>query len=458
MFIDLRAGTLAALTMACAPDPAPVTPAASDDAWTTCGSDLDCVSAILAKKLVAAPDEAVTLIQRAPSPEEQWLLVNGAIRNNPQRGGVLCAALTDSALRERCKLDTSRPHLYAPPPTRRTEPGRRTAPGPHTSTLVLRLKSASLFANVEPDASSCPAGPTFDSCATALAVRVARDGQAQQAAAACRAISTDAKWRGECAMRAAEGVASRKIPTEVGLVIELCLLSEQWVGRCIDKTHASLASLAPPANAEAEAWQPVLATASVMADSWARQGESIAAVVEDAWWSESVTYAYRRVRRPTGDPLDHLPPVAHPHVRAAAAWLYLLGGTEPNTTLEQELAALQKVLKSRAADSTTEIQTYSNPHPDSGPRKDYWSFDEGKDGTRPAVHYLGRSRRVVAEDETTDLQICLLEAAAQHGLDWTTVLADATSSAEPYVAATARRLQKQLSPPPRGTPAQPRPR
>jgi len=425
--------------LACNPPETPPPTGVSVDtwrAWQACDGALPCRTTVLRTTLASNSQMAAALVVHEPSPEARWLLVSGVIQADPARARHLCPALTDAGLKKRCEQDTSRPHLYAPPPSRQTQPNQRTAPGPHSSTLVIHPGAASAHADAPPDPGTCTAGPDYASCLTELARSRAGSGQVASAAGACRAIQGQARWRGECAMRVAETVAHTRPPTEAGSAIEMCLLSEEWVGRCVDKVHLVLARHAPPATADAAGWQPVVQAWQSMSTTWQAQGETLHALAQDAWWATVVTRAYLLVDQTTGDPLDHLPDAATPHIRAAVAWSLLRTSPRSAPSLTEQTDRLDAALTARVTGTRPAART--DPH--SPPRGNLWAVDERDDGTIPAAHYLGVSRRIVTDDRSVDLQLCVLEAAARRSTRWHPLVDEAKTAASPLVQRTAARL------------------
>lgn len=437
---------IVAVSMACGegstravPAPAGVD-AASWSRWQSCAGDAACKSGVLGDVLRSDAAMASLLVQSERTPEARWPLVAAVIRADPARAGNLCTVVGDEALQERCRQQTSRPHLYAKPPDHKTQPGTRTARGPHSSTLVLRLKSRSAFWEVTPNADACAAGSTQILCLHRVSNRLAIDGKAEDAAAACMAIPPNDTWRGECAFQAAEAYVKAAPVEQLYNAVELCWLSSEWAGRCIDKVHHQFARRAPFADATAEDWTPVRKAWHVMSLSWARQGASLLGIAEDAFWSTALLASYRLVDQPTGAPLDHLPEAAHPHVRAAAAWSMLRSRPAKTPTLAETTEALKLVLASRPDASAATPR--ADPH--APPKGDYWAVDEGDDGKLPAVKLYGFSRRILASELDEDLQICILEAAARSSSAWWPLIEEARASEAPMVATTANRLSRAL--------------
>ena len=414
--------------------------AASWSRWQSCVGDAVCKSGVLADVLRSDATVASLLVQSEATPEARWPLVAAVIRADPARAGNLCAVVGDAALQERCRQQTSRPHLYARPPDPRTQPGARKAPGPHSSTLVLRLKSRSEYWDITPSADGCPPGATQTLCLHRVSGRYARESKADEAAAACMAIPPSDKWRGECAFQAAEAYVARAPVDQVHKAIELCWLSSEWAGRCVDKVHNAFAQRVPYAHAGADDWAPVNQAWHSMSMSWARQGESLQGIAEGAFWSTMLMSSYRLVGTPTGAPLDHLPEAAHPHVRAAAAWSMLRASPKGTPNLAETTEALKAVLASRPSGTPSAPL----PHRHDAPKGDYWQVDEGDDIHLPATKLFGFSRRVLAPDLEDDLQICILEAAARSASAWWPLIEEARSSSAPMVATTANRLSRAL--------------
>ena len=448
MFAGGLAAFAAILLVGCAAGGEGAAPASgSSQQKRPCAADADCTAEAVLAQLQVSPAEAVAMVESLDSPEERWLVVSRAVAEAPGRSGVLCAALGDPDLQERCSRDTSRPHLYAKPPTAETQPGQRSAPGPHSSTLVLQLRAPSRFAANEPLTPACSQERTVTDCALEQALHFARQGRATEAASTCLSVRSDRHWRGECAFQAAEAAVQVLPPNRSDEAVELCLMAEEFVGRCVDKIHHHLGLLAPPASASEAAWRPALVAWHVMAQTWTAQPASVQALVQDAYWSSVVDHAYRQVDRATGAPLDLLPSPAHPHVRAAVASVLLREPPQEPPSLDALGETLGAAMLSRPPVDAQPPVAKTGRVLHSTPTADYWAVDGPRDEDLPTVHYLGRSRRVHSEDPSVDRALCILEAAARADEGWHALLDMAWVHPDPFIGTTARRLGHALGRP-----------
>jgi hypothetical protein len=148
----------------------------------------------------------------------------------------------------------------------------------------------------------------------------------------------------------------------------------------------------------------------------------------------------------TGDPLDHVPEIAIPHVRAAAAWRLLELEGRGERTLESWVDVLEAALERRSkpgpAAAAEEVLTEDGKPPRFKGKVDMWTRDQAEDEVRPAALYLGTSRRTTSEDSRTDLALVILEAAARMEPPWTELLEAGSSHPAEPVQWTAGRLTK----------------
>ena len=120
--------------------------------------------------------------------------------------------------------------------------------------------------------------------------------------------------------------------------------------------------------------------------------------------------AYDNVVRPTGNPTDHTPLYAWPHVVAAVCWvLWRAEGDQPRD-IDAWLTRVQHAMRARTGDPT--VQPASQELDDAAIG---WLQDLPGEERLPWLAYRGSmSRRALAGDPDTDAVICLLEAAARN--------------------------------------------
>ena len=324
------------------------------------------------------------------------------LESHPERAGRICAQLQGTDARARCEAISMRPHLWAAPPARRQ--ARRVAGGPSSRQLV--PQATSRLVDVAPSQEPCPAGVTLATC---YEQRARSRGDAVAAVADCHNLPPHAEggWREECLFAAAEQVAS------YGDAIELCLLSGPFQSNCFQHLTMTRAESIPAATIEqAPPWSAVLAHATEMQAAWDGRDPAFGEAMVDMMWARALDTSYVRAGIVAGNPLDHLPAKAHPHVRAAAVYhLMSMEGADAYPSIEAWVARSARALDARltTADRRPQ-QPFQRDHHDRA-----WSADRPGDGTYPARYYMTDGRRTTDTDVSTDLAICVLEAAARLG-------------------------------------------
>jgi len=412
-------------------------------AWLACTEPAtvpECPDAACRRALIEAaadPATAAALIAQVPSPEERLAVVSTLVTANPEGSAALCEALPPGAERHACASVTSRPHLWAkPPPRKQARAAPRTAPGPSSTMPMAVLRSASVFADVEPDAGACTTAADLRACAFEQAVVHARAGKARRSAAVCARIDGQ-RWGWECNFRAAEATIRARRSAGYADALDLCVGAGEFRPGCVQKIGVGLMALAPASTATAAEWAPVLAAVSTMAAAWQSRDAERTPEVLGAYWSGALAFAYSRSEQVTGDPLDALTDSALvPHIRCAAAHRLLQVAPTAAGDLAGWGAAVSEALARRApgpaAISGRDLVGLS----------DYWSRDEGEDGAVPALHAFGVTRRTYAEEPTVDARICVLEAAAQLSPPRDGLLAEGAEDAHASVRWTAERLRR----------------
>jgi hypothetical protein len=406
-------------------------------AWHEC-EGAPCRDAIIRQVFQSDPTQAARWLELIDSPEEQVALVQVLVTKDPAKAGQLCPVIESTEARESCQRNTSRPHLYAPPPRNQNGPASRTAEGPQQTTLILPPNPGTRLSQLGANPGNCSTGDR--ACLMNAAKELASEDKGQEAARRCMAIDGEESWRGDCHFQAAEALALVEPIDSYGVIADLCRSSGQWAGRCVDKVNTRLAKLAPASNAAAVGWSQSLQAAHAITVAWAAEGPVIRDRIVMGFWAGSLAQAYAQSSELSGDPLDHLASHAIPHIRAALAWS-VVQQSQQGTSMAVLSGAVQSALNLR-------VLTPSLGTPSTGGRpagvKDLWETDGPGDGEIPSVIYMGSARRAMASTLEEDLQICILEAAVRQGPRWDPLIESARSSALPLVAWTAERLLKRI--------------
>ncbi|MBN1336568.1 MAG: hypothetical protein JXB39_11475 [Deltaproteobacteria bacterium] len=352
---------------------------------------------------------------------------------HPGETRALCRALPEGEARRRCDDVNGRLHL-APRPADAARSGSAT---PASDPLAVRGPSMTLLLPSRPLGSvplpwarvasvdvDCPHPLLSNVCGAEAAEEAARLGAWARAIGACRGLEPG-PWRDECAFQAAEAALETHGSAAGGEAALLCLESGAFSPSCLAHAAMALGGRAAPAADDASrgAWNAVLEGERAMSERLVPIDPILARRVSERLWSEATLASYQRAVHLVGNPLDVLPPVAAPHVRAALAWrLWAMEGRRART-----LADWQARIDRALGDRSDQTRPVSEPVPRLRVITLWEVFLPGE-AQMPTVLYLGQARRAVAEDPSTDALLCLLEAAARLSLPTSPAAAGATGS------------------------------
>ena len=434
-----------ALGLACGSDLSPAPEWSNSNHWKTwhACADAECREIFVRKVFRQDPPLAAHWLDIIVEPEERLALIQSLVTENPAKTSVLCPVIEDTSARKACKRNTGRPHLYAPPPRNQKNIPMRTAEGPERTTLIIPPNSANRL-SMTADLGSCTADSKARSCLMTAAQNAAKQGDGNKAAQHCLAINGNNIWRGDCYFQAAETLALVDPIGSYPNIANLCRASGEWAGRCVDKVNSRMVKLAPPSNATAEGWASSLEAAEAIRLAWSAEGPVIRDRILSGFWSNSLVRSYAQTTKLNGNPLDHLPAEAEPHIRAACAWR-LIQKSPPGV---QTLIELQQKLDLALSSRVPPPHTVETRRLDLGQgARDFWEVDEPHDRNIPAIIYLGTARRALGSNPAEDMQICLLEAAARSGKDWLPLLHKAKANSSRLTAWTAVHLLESLAKP-----------
>jgi len=413
--------------------------------WVACGGepstfeecgDAPCRSRFVLDAFADDPASVLPLLEAIDDPVERVALVLQLAEAHPGETAQLCSSLTLGPARERCGSLNTRPHLWVEPASPSNSTGRP-APGPATRD-TLPASAISEYADVEAVDPECPEGASRTACTMLRAGEQASAGRTRIAAAYCRHLEGDEKWRHECAFEAAEEAARSGVEHYPGAA-ELCLLAGPFAANCLAHLIIELNSMVPPATIQRpEAWAKSLEIATTIETFWTERDPDFTALAVDRYYTHLVAQSYGKADLTVGTPLDSLPPTAVPHVHASAAMHLMSRRVDETHDLAGWASLLDEALDSRAQPSAQ--RTMQAPV-GLGYTSDLWPEDLGDEDMRPAVFYLETSRRTLSEDPTLDRLICILEAAARLELAVkATLLAEGAAHPDDAVSWTARRL------------------
>ncbi len=368
--------------------------------------DAPCEASWIAAHWQEQPEEATARLVALDAPVVQIGVLRQLSAEHPEDLEALCPKLSGPAAAE-CRTLSGRPHLWSA----------------RINTLTtLPMDGITSPWHMPPAAMTCPSGQ--EGCQISAAEK---ERDTAQAAAICLSADTE-RWQGECFFRVAE---VRLESGELADAATLCLGAVGYRERCLGHLSRSLST---PAQAleDAAAWAALAAQIQQLDDALSRHSPALAARMVDRVWAESLLAAYAAAQIPTGDPLDHLPPAALPHIRAAAAWRMISDAAaagEGAADWEAELAAL---LARRGSGPARKQRPATFPHT----WKDLLPGEEDI----PWIAVLRDQRRAVSADPETDTVICLLEALGRSSLDMAEAVARYHQHADPLVRWTVARL------------------
>ena len=413
--------------------------------WVACSGDpstfeacsnAPCRSRFVLDAFADDPASVPPLLEAIDDPVERVALVLQLAETHPGETARLCASLKPGPARDRCETLNTRPHLWVEPAAP-SSPTSRSAPGPATRD-ILPSNATSAYADVEAIDPDCPEGGSQGACTMLRASEQASEGRTLIAAAYCRHLEGDEKWRQECAFEAAEEAARTGVEHYAGAV-ELCLMGGPFAANCLAHLVIELNSLVPPATLQRpEVWAHSVDIATAIERFWTERDPAFAPLAVDRFYTHLLVQSYKKADLTVGTPLDSLPAAAVPHVHASAALHLMSRRLDETHDLAGWAVLLDEALASRALPAA---QRSAQHHVDLDHVSDLWPEDVGEEGTRPAVFYLETSRRTVSEAPSIDRLICILEAAARLELAGKeALLAEGLAHPDDDVAWTAGRL------------------
>ncbi len=377
------------------------------------------------------PAAATQMIDALPAPAESIAVITLLTEAHPGETRALCQRL-DGDARRRCRRLNMRPHLTAetPPPAQ-----ARTASGPSTVHILPDIPDPLADVSALP-AEQCSDAVEPRSCRSHLATEAAKTGDIRAAVGLCRGMPGALRWKHECAFQAAEKVINTIRFDRLEAAGEACMAAGDFAAHCLAHLTATLSRQAPPASSPiTKPWQEVIEIAAALDTYWAPQDPQFAEWSVARLWAEVLFLSYSRSPRVVGNPLDHLPPAARPHIHAAAATRMLHLARDRSGSLTDWQVRLADALEARVA----------VPFPLSGPPMvllpvDHWPADRPGDERIPATFAPGNIRRPTSDDIATDQTLALLEAAARCDPPLEDLLIEASASPDETIQWSARRL------------------
>lgn len=405
-------------------------------------ADLDCRERWVVANWQERQEEVIAAVVGTEDEVEQAALVMALAESELGRSQAMCAALPRSPARVKCNQLNSRLHLVDDQPLLPKGLARE-APGPVSWRLDVNDLPRSPLADVELEVDPCAQVDDPRKCRIRNARVQAGSGNVPKAAAFCHDVE-DPKWSAECAFQASEERVRKGDATDAALAdaVDLCLMTGTFADNCFGHIPLRLGEMVPPVDTATEAdWKRLNAQDKALYDALVSRGApELAEAVRGLFWAETMGSTYTRAHTITGDPLDHLPEEARPHIRAAAAVAMARTPPPEGTPSLDSIARELNSMLARRGPTREEGSAHDGPW---RPRADLWPIDRPGDGAIPAVVFMGSSRRAWAmDDPDADLRIAVLEAWARLNPTAMHLVDEGLADPHPLVVFTAERLKR----------------
>ena len=352
-----------------------------------------CQAEALVEQWQIDPVAAEAALLATTDPIIQIATLRALSEHQPAALSALCPKLSELPARE-CQQLSGRPHLWD------------SGSGAVSSLPIEGLVNP--WADLPPQEVDC----ADDSCRLTAALA------AGNGAGVCASVES-VRWRQECFFRLAEQARDAHAGAR------LCLGAGQFADRCLGHISKHLAHPSTALN-DAAGWQALTATVDEIA---AVLPEALGERMADRIYAESLFSAYVAAESLTGDPLDHLPQRARPHIYAALA--HRLMTEQSLVGLRAWEDALESALERRGAPGTTRARPGGIPNS--------WKTLLPGEEAIPWVAYLRDQRRAQGSTPETDRLITLLEANARRSRPDRALINEAMRSVDPLVRWTVAR-------------------
>ena len=399
------------------------------------------------------------------SEEDRMVTIQQLLNEHPQASTLpLCDYFSGERLKTCRNAKTrvaERPHLWGegpkknrtttPPPPAGTHPRptdkRLIGTGPKSTRIRIQTQIQSPLLSHK----ALPIGCEQEDhdCRLREAIAALREQRLEWVAGIC--INPSEKWQSECFFRAGEQQA--KLSTEkdsertIGQAIALCLAAGEFLNECVQQSLIAHEITAPSSlNTDKAVWQHFIAQIQSFTDASLEIPAHLQDELQQRYFARILFNAYHASDTLTGNPTSQLPQSALPHLRATVAYFLVEHLAETQKEWGQDPQSLLKwgrLVNQVVAGKKSSPKKKKKPYPPTV-IKDYWQEDTEGEEDKPALPYLGKSRRTWSKNAEIDAQICVLEALARHntGLD---LLRSATRHAEPQIVWTAVRLLNLMS-------------
>ncbi len=399
-------------------------------------ADLACRQAWAVEHFSADPRAVRDLVVAQPDELSRASIVEAVVEAWPATSDALCGLLEPGITRARCEFVHARPHLWL------VDPGRPQNLQQLVGEAVFTLAPSPGMRPVTVEAAApLPCGESVPehSCREKRASEQAMAGDLAAASALCVGIESE-PWRSACLMESVRQGCTRESPAGCGVGVELCLAAERLRPLCLVELVNELAALAPPSEErDGDAWAAIAARLREVERRTQPYDVMLAERINHRVWAEALMLSYGQSRIPAGDPLDFVPAMARPHVRAAIAWRQAIQKNPGN------LRARADLVEEGMARRFERIGAMPMPQ-GRVEVTGYWAETLPGEEEIAWIPYLQNARRAWSPDPAIDARLVVLEAAARVLPVDTDMLVEGLGADEVVVRWTAARLLGQVQP------------
>lgn len=399
--------------------------------------DATCRDKWVLERWVSDPDLVVKSVAALEDPLARQAISVTLTRAYPGQVQRVCETLPQGRDRAQCMEKDARPHLQQIRVPEGSEERASAAPSEPSALehgLAPSRTLQSPWSPVVPETVPCTTLARV--CQVEVAEARAAAGEAEGAAAACRAVD-QASWQAECFFMAAEAAVKKGDLARAPDAAMLCLGSATFLTRCLGHVVRQVGAGAPALSAPPAAWAPF---AAAVAESQSRLGAldtTLGEIYADHAWSYGVRRAFESASALSGALLTTLPPEAARHVRTALVWRLWRLEAAPTRDLAAWVARAAEIL---ASPDPVAFKGVPALGPADGPLRNLWTHNLKGERDLPQTTFLGNARRVWSEDPTTDLTLVVLEVAAHLDPPEEDLLREGLAHPDELVRWTAARL------------------
>ncbi|RME22552.1 MAG: hypothetical protein D6798_15575 [Deltaproteobacteria bacterium] len=397
--------------------------------------EVECRAAWAAAHWPEAKRQVRDLVAAEQDPMGRARIVEAVFEAWPGEAEALCGLLSPGVTRERCETVHQRADLL------RLDPDDPAAASSTGEAAWILAPSPTMRPVDLPPPVPVDCGPEVPerSCRWWTAGERAGAGQVGTAAAVCAGLA-DARWRGVCLVDVVRRTCTPETPEGCGMAVEPCVAAGPLRTPCLIEVSGALAATAPASESpDPNGWAALTSRLREVERRFQDIDPMLGEGFVQRTWAEATMLAYGQSRIPAGDPLDHVPAIAVPHVRAAIAWRQATQKMEGNLQARADAVGAAMLRRSQ--------RTGARPMPRGRVRiAGYWAETLPGEEEFASIPYLQNARRAWSADPDVDRRLCVLEASARVIPLDLAMLVEGLGAEEVVVRWTAARLLSQLRP------------